>query len=127
MKSLRRRQNGRRINMKSFKPILFSLLVIILVVLVVENIEFFTDTYSLRIDLVFLDYQTPPIHLSIYFLGFFLIGLLLSYIYGLSERIKGKKIIKSQKEMITKLEEELNLIRGSSGTDNKRDTLPENN
>jgi len=113
--------------MKSFKPILFSLLVIILVVLVVENIEFFTDTYSLRIDLVFLDYQTPPIHLSIYFLGFFLIGLLLSYIYGLSERIKGKKIIKSQKEMITKLEEELNLIRGSSGTDNKRDTLPENN
>ena len=112
--------------MKAFKPILFSLLVIILVVLVVENIEFFTDTYSLRVDLLVVEYKTPPIHLSIYFLGFFLIGLLVSYIYGLSERIKGNKLIKSQREMISKLEEELRNIKGPSISEKKEEALSGN-
>jgi len=98
--------------MKSVKPVLWSLLVILLVTVVVQNLGLFTHKEALRLNLLIKEYQTGPVHLSLYFLGFFLIGLLISYFYGLVERFKANKTIKNHLETIRKLEEEIKVLRG---------------
>lgn len=100
--------------MKSIRPLLWSLLVIVSVVVVVQNISLFTHKEALRVNLLIKEYQTEPIYLTLYFLGFFLIGLLISYFYGLGERFKANRIIKNHLKTIRNLEEELRVFRDLS-------------
>jgi uncharacterized integral membrane protein len=93
--------------MKAVKLVLFLLVCVFLVIVIVQNQGVFMDKKALEVDLVVWNYETQPIHLSLYFLGFFLIGLLVSYFYGLGERFKAKRIIASQLETIRKSEEEI--------------------
>ena len=97
--------------MKSIKLVLWFLLVIFLVVVVVQNLSLFTHKEALRLNLLIKEYQAEPIYLSLYFLGFFLIGLLLSYFHGLAERFKANKTIKNHLETIRKLEEEIKVFK----------------
>ncbi len=97
--------------MKSVRPLLWSLLVIVSVVVVVQNLSLFTHKEALRLNLLIKQYQTEPIYLTLYFLAFFLIGLLISYFYGLAERFKANKTIKNHLETIRKLEEEIKVFK----------------
>jgi uncharacterized integral membrane protein len=97
--------------MKSIRPLLWSLLVIVSVVVVVQNLSLFTHKEALRLNLLIKQYQTEPIYLTLYFLAFFLIGLLISYFYGLAERFKANKTIKNHLETIRKLEEEIKVFK----------------
>ena len=97
--------------MKSIRPLLWSILVIVSVVVVVQNLSLFTHKEALRLNLLIKQYQTEPIYLTLYFLGFFLIGLLISYFYGLAERFKANKTIKNHLETIRKLEEEIKVFK----------------
>jgi len=90
---------------------LWSVVVIFLVVVVVQNLDVFTHKEALRLNLVIKKYKTEPFQLSFYFLGFFLIGLLLSYFHGLKERFKAKSEIKNHLETIRKLEEEIKVLK----------------
>jgi uncharacterized integral membrane protein len=97
--------------MKSLKPVLLSLLFIFVLVLVVQNQEFFMHEKAIRLNLLVWSNQTPPVPLCVYFLGFFLIGLLISYFLGLSERFKAKKAMGNHLETIRKLEEEIKVLK----------------
>ncbi|NVM56697.1 MAG: LapA family protein [Desulfobacterales bacterium] len=97
--------------MKSLRPVLLSLAIIFLMVVVLQNREFFMHREALRLNLLIWKNETVPIPLSVYFLGCFLVGLLLSYFYGLSERFKAKKIMKNHLETIHKLEEEIKVLK----------------
>ena len=113
--------------MKSVRPLLWSLLVIVSVVVVVQNFSLFTHKEALRLNLLIKEYQTGPIILTLYFLVFFLIGLLISYFYGVAERFKANRTIKSHLKTISRLEEEIRVLKDSpvqientpsKGTDN---------
>jgi hypothetical protein len=80
-------------------------------VVVVQNLSLFTHKEALRLNLLIKQYQTGPIYLTLYFLAFFLIGLLISYFYGLAERFKANKTIKNHLETIRKLEEEIKVFK----------------
>jgi len=97
--------------MKFLKPLLLSVAIIFLLVVVVQNLGVFTHKEALRLNLLIKEYQSKPIYLSLYFLGFFLIGFLLSYFYGLGERFKAKKAIKNHLKTIRKLEEEIKVLK----------------
>ncbi len=97
--------------MKSFKPVLFSLLMILGVMLVVQNMELFMYQKSLRLNLLVWSRETGAIPLSVYFLTFFLVGLLVAYFYGLSERFKAKRTVKNHLVTIHKLEEEVKALK----------------
>ena len=97
--------------MKSIRPVLWSLIFVFLVTIVVQNFGLFTHKEPLRLNLLIKEYNTKPIYLSLYFLGFFLIGLLFSYVYGLVERFKANKTIKNHLETIRKLEEEIKIFK----------------
>jgi uncharacterized integral membrane protein len=99
--------------MKSVRPLLWSLLFIVSVVVVVQNLSLFTHKEALRLNLLIKEYQTGPIFLTLYFLGFFLIGLLISYFYGVGERFKAKRTIRSHLKTIRRLEEEIRVLKDS--------------
>ena len=99
--------------MKSVRPLLWSLLFIVSVVVVVQNLSLFTHKEALRLNLLIKEYQTGPIFLTLYFLGFFLIGLLISYFYGVAERFKANRTIRSHLKTIRRLEEEIRALKDS--------------
>ena len=103
--------------MKATKLVIFLLVCVFLTIVVVQNQDVFMDKKALEIDLIVWNYGTQPIHLSLYFLGFFLIGLLVSYFHGLGERFKTKRIIASQLETIRKSEEEIRALRSHPNAD----------
>jgi hypothetical protein len=97
--------------MKSAKLVLLAVVGVFIVMVVYQNRAVLTDTYSLRLNLLVREYKTGEILLSMYFVAFFLIGLLLSYFAGLSGRFKAKHEIKNHLERISKLEEEIKVLK----------------
>jgi uncharacterized integral membrane protein len=97
--------------MRSLKPVLFSVVVILLAIVVVQNPELFMDRKALRLNLFLWSGQTQTIPLSVYFLGLFLVGLFLSYLHGLSERFRAKRTMQNHLEAIHKLEEEVKVLK----------------
>ena len=97
--------------MKSVKPLFFSLVIIFAVLAVVQNIEVFRHEEALRMNLWVWKGESPAIPLSVYFLGFLLIGLLFSYFCGLSERFKAKKTMQNHLDTIRKQEEEIKALK----------------
>lgn len=97
--------------MKSVKLMLLTVVGAMMVMVVYQNRAVLTDTYSLRLNLLVREYKTGEILLSMYFIAFFLIGLLVSYFHGLSRRFKAKNEIRNHLEKISKLEEEIKVLK----------------
>jgi hypothetical protein len=97
--------------MKTIRPVLWFLIVVFLVTIVVQNLGQLTHKESFRLNLMIKEYNSGPIYLFLYFLGFFLIGLLISYVHGLAERFKANRTIKNHLETIRKLEEEIKTFK----------------
>jgi len=97
--------------MRSVKPVLFFVVVILFAVVVVQNSEVFMERKAMGVDLWVWSGETQPIPLSVYFLGFFLVGLLLAYFYGLGERFRAKKTIQNHLQTIRKQEEEIKVLK----------------
>jgi len=100
--------------MKSFKLVVVSIVALFIVLVVVQNLGVFTHKESLRINLLVWHYETAPILLSMYFVAFFLMGLLLSYFHGLSGRFKAKNEARDYIDRIYRLEEEIKVLKGLS-------------
>ncbi len=83
--------------MNKLKVVFWVLLIGFFGLLIYENQELFLSKNGLRIDLYFYAYQVPEITNAIYYLAYFLIGLLVSYFATLAERFKSNKTIKDLK------------------------------
>ena len=105
--------------MNKFKVVLWVIILGIIALVIFQNQTFFLGSESLRINpWVVPEYQTPPIPIAIIVLIFFIFGLLLSYIFGVPERLRNRKAIKrlnvttaSQKDEIDKLQNELAALK----------------
>ena len=69
-----------------------------------QNQAYFLAKNSLQIDLWFQKYLIPETPNGLYFLAFFLIGLLIAYAYHLPERFRSSKSIKQLNAKIASLE-----------------------
>lgn len=99
--------------MKSFrlKLILLCIVTIFIILVIYQNRAVFTHAESFAVNLLVWEYETPPILLSMYFVAFFLVGILISYFHGLSSRFKAKNEIKNHLKRISKLEEEIKVLK----------------
>jgi hypothetical protein len=100
--------------MKTFKLVLVSVVALFIVLIVVQNLSVFTHKEPLGLNLLVWKYQSGDILLSMYFVAFFLMGLLLSYFHGLSGRFKAKNEARDLLDTIYKLEEEIKVLKGLS-------------
>jgi hypothetical protein len=92
----------------------FVILIIGLLGLIVyQNQELFLNKQSFRLYLFFTDeYQAPDLPNAVFLLACFLIGLLISYFFSLSERFKSKKMIKSLNASVDSHVREISALKG---------------
>ena len=107
--------------MKNAKIAFWLILIGFLGLLGYQNYEFFMSQHGLRINLLFVQYDTPQVQNAILFLIFFFAGLLISYFITLFERFKSKKMIKAlntaldmNQKQLEELKKEVHLLKGET-------------
>ena len=107
--------------MKKAKIAFWLILIGFLGLLGYQNYDFFMSQHGLRINLLFVQYDTPQLQNAILFLIFFFTGLLISYFIMLFERYKSKKIIKTlntaldiNQKQLDELKKEVHLLKGET-------------
>jgi len=109
--------------MKKAKIAFWAILIGFMVLLAYQNWDFFmSEHHSLRLNLYVTDeFSTPELQNAIFFLMFFLAGLLISYFITLFERFKLKKTIKTlnaalevNQKLLDELKNENLLLKGET-------------
>jgi len=83
--------------MKKVKIALWIVIFGFVGLLIFQNRGFFMAESRLMLDLGFFYYETPFLANAIFFVAFFLVGVLISYFFGLFKHFKDAKTIKSLK------------------------------
>ena len=81
-----------------------------------QNKEFFMAESRLMIDLGFFYYETPFLANAIFFVAFFLVGVLISYFLSLFKHFKDAKTIKTFKAKETSLVETVSSLEKQLST-----------
>ncbi len=108
--------------MKKVKIAFWLIILVFAGVFVYQNKIFFMAKQSLSLTLPFLEtLHTPELPHAVLFLVFLLTGFLIAYFFGLYDRFKSKKAVKSlnasvatQQDELTALKKELASLRGAS-------------
>lgn len=100
--------------MRKIKYLFWFIIAAVLIVFVAQNQQFFLDQKLLQIDLYFFDYETPKLPVGIYYLAVFIIGLLISYFYSLTEKFRNKKAIRKLNDQIKANEQQINKLKTQS-------------
>jgi uncharacterized integral membrane protein len=88
--------------------ILFLLLI---VVLSVQNYAALTTKINFKANLLFVDYQTADLSIFLIAVATFLVGVIVTWLFGLSERLSFKRQIKALMKDVKNNEMELNSLR----------------
>ncbi|MBW1698451.1 MAG: DUF1049 domain-containing protein [Deltaproteobacteria bacterium] len=104
--------------MSKVKIFIWILIFAIIAIVLFQNDTLFLGKQALKIDLFFVKYQTPQLPVAIYFLATLVIGLIIAYFFGLSDKFKARKTIKSltssleaQKEEMSSLRREIEMLK----------------
>ena len=107
--------------MGNLKTGLWIVIVGFVVLLFFQNQEVFLAKRTLRMDLLFANYQSPALPDVLLFICTFIIGYLISYFVNLSSRFKFKKLIKqlhstldAQQKELTGLKSEIDGLKAAS-------------
>ena len=106
--------------MKKVKIAFWMIVFCFVGLLIFQNREFFLSDSRMVLDLGFFYYETPFLANAIFFVAFFLVGVLISYISGLFQHFKDAKAIKTLKakeasliEAVSSLEQQLTTVKAS--------------
>ncbi len=97
--------------MKKFKIAFWILVFGFLALVGYQNKAFFRAPLSLKVNLGFTEYTTPEMQIWVFFIGLFLFGILLIYIFGLPARFRAGKIIKTLNATISSQRNELTALK----------------
>lgn len=86
--------------MKKVKYVFWLVIAGLVALVVYQNQEIFMAKHSLGINLYFFKEETPELVAGVYYLSMFLIGLLISYFFSLSQKFKSRKTIRQLNEKI---------------------------
>ena len=90
--------------MKKLKIVFWLLVIGFMGLVFFQNQDYFLAKNSLRIDLWFQKYLIPETPNGLYFIAFFVIGLLIAYVYYLPERFRCSKNVRQLNAKIASLE-----------------------
>ncbi|NQU12567.1 MAG: LapA family protein [Desulfobacteraceae bacterium] len=114
--------------MKNVKVILVILFLLLVVILAVQNYDALATPVTFKVNLGFFNYETSQMPLSLIAIITFLIGVLASGLYGITERLRLKRQIKSLMRDVREKDKELNSLRNlpvtteGASTDQLRET-----
>ncbi|MDZ7697335.1 MAG: LapA family protein [Deltaproteobacteria bacterium] len=97
--------------MKHIKGILVILFLLLVVILAVQNYQALSTPIQFKVNLIFLKAQSSGMPIFLIAVITFLIGVLATWLYGISERLNFKRQIRGLRRDITEKEKELNSLR----------------
>ncbi len=97
--------------MKKVKIAIWIVVFAFLGLIIYQNRELLLANQSLRIDLMFAQYQTPPLPLALHLAVVFVLGWLIAFIFGWVERYKAGKTIKAQQNTIDSLKTDIDALK----------------
>ncbi len=104
--------------MSKFKIFIWILILAFIGVVLYQNKALFFANQTLGFDLHIVKYETPQLPVAIFFLATLVIGFMISYLFGLSDKFKTKKSVKSlnstldaKREEVTSLKREMELLK----------------
>ncbi len=113
--------------MKQLKVLIVILLMLLVVVLSVQNYAALNTKIHFKINLIFLEYQTADLSIFLIAVLTFLFGVLVTWLFGLSERFAFKRQIKALMKDVKNNEMELNSLRNLPVTTENMTTSDEVN
>ena len=97
--------------MKQIKALVVILFLLLIVVLSVQNYAALATKIHFKANLLFLNYQTADLSIFLIAVVTFLFGVVVIWLFGLSERISLKRQIKDLEKDVKNNEMELNSLR----------------
>ena len=97
--------------MKQVKALIVILFLLLIVVLSVQNYAALTTKISFKANLLFLNYETAGLSIFLIAVVTFLFGVVVTWLFGLSERMAFKRQIKALMKDVKNNEMELNSLR----------------
>jgi len=97
--------------MKQIKVLVIILFLLLIVVLSVQNYAALTTKIHFKANLLFFDYQTADLSIFLIAVVTFLFGVLVTWLFGFSERVSYKRQIKALMKDVKNNEMELNSLR----------------
>ena len=97
--------------MKYIKFLVYALIIFVVVVLLVQNHEAFNTKVIFKADLLFGKYESAEISIYIISAIAFILGLIITWVYFLFERLQLRKQIKRLKNESKEKDKELNSLR----------------
>ncbi len=97
--------------MKQVKAIAGILLMLVVIIIAVQNFRAFSTTVKFHVDLLFFNWESPPMSLYLVAILTFLIGVFLAGIYGIVERFRLKNELRQLNSMLKEKDKELNSLR----------------
>lgn len=98
--------------MKKVKIAFWAVLIAFFVLLIYQNQELSFSRQTLGINLYFVNYRTPELPNIIFYLCFFVLGFIVSFLFGLSRRFRSKKMIKSLNQTIESNVQTISELKG---------------
>jgi len=97
--------------MKKMKIAFWILVFAFLGLIIYQNIAFFRAPLSLQVNLAVKAYETPEFQIWVYFIGVFIIGILLTYLFSLPAKFRAGKHIRSLNTTIASQRDELTVLK----------------
>lgn len=97
--------------MKHIKFLFLIVILLAVIILTVQNHNAFSETVRFRVNLLYEQYQTAETSIYLISLIAFMLGVLITWVYGLMERFQMKRRIASLSNEIDEKDKELNSLR----------------
>jgi hypothetical protein len=97
--------------MKKMKIAFWVLVFAFLGLIIYQNLAYFRAPWSLQLNLAFAAYQTPEFPIWVFFIGLFLIGIILTYLFCLPAKFRAGKTIRTLNATITSQRDELAALK----------------
>ena len=97
--------------MGKFRTGIWIVIIVLLMLLFFQNQSVFLSSRSLQMDLYVVKYQTPELPAGLYYLATLIIGLLVAYLFGLGDRFKSRRAIKSLSATIVSHRQEVTTLK----------------
>ena len=91
-----------------FVKVIFSTVIVLLgVVFIIENLEVLKQAVRLKLDLYFITFQTPDVYLWVLVLFSFFLGVITTALYGLYDHYQQRQTIRQLRHNMQILAKEL--------------------
>jgi uncharacterized integral membrane protein len=97
--------------MRHLRAMLIILFILLLVILAVQNYTVLATPVKFRADLVFLKYETTEMPLALISVAAFVVGMVATGFYGMTERFRLKREIKILTREAAQKDQEIDSLR----------------